>query len=271
MPTRGDYPIILAHGICRFDQWLNETFGMDNRDDDSLHYFKRIRSTLMKHGYAVFHSKVGWADGVDTRAEQLRMELIRHTNDFRDSPKVHIIAHSMGGLDARHMIYNYRMEDRVASLTTIGTPHHGSSFADWGVGSLLGRILIRMKPVGIDLTGLRDLTTQKCREFNEKAADFERSNGVKYQTYAGVQPRERIFRPLRRAHRIIRKREGPNDGLVSLESAKWRPEVFKGQIDADHLNEVGWCDPAAPGGAVRRESFEEEIRQFYVDIANGLA
>ena len=65
MAVQGGYPIVLAHGICRFDLLLNETFGLDNQDDDSLHYFKRIRSTLQMDGFTVWHSKVSWAAGVD--------------------------------------------------------------------------------------------------------------------------------------------------------------------------------------------------------------
>jgi triacylglycerol esterase/lipase EstA (alpha/beta hydrolase family) len=42
---------------------------------------------------------------------------------------VHIIAHSMGGLDARHLIVDIvTMADKVGTLATIGTPHLGTSF-----------------------------------------------------------------------------------------------------------------------------------------------
>lgn len=270
MSIKGDYPIILAHGICRFDQLLNVTFGLDNQDDDRLHYFKSIRSTLIEDGFTVFHSRVGWAAGVETRADQLREQLHKYTNGFEDYAKVHIIAHSMGGLDTRHMIYKHRMQDRVASLTTISTPHHGSSFADWGVARA-GGVIDLLKPLGIDLAGFADLTTEKCKAFNQEAEAFERSNGVKYRTFAGVQPRERVFWPLRLLpYNIIEEREGPNDGLVSLESAKWRDDVFVKQIDADHLNEVGWCDFAEPEAPWHPEEYEKKIRQFYVEIARGL-
>lgn len=270
MSIKGDYPIILAHGICRFDQLLNVSFGTDNQDDDRLHYFKCIRSTLMEDGFTVFHSNVEWAAGVETRADQLKDQLRKYTKEFKDHAKVHIIAHSMGGLDARQMIYKHRMEDRVASLTTIGTPHLGTSFANWGIRRAGGTIDL-LKPLGIDLAGFVDLTTDKCRSFNEEAAAFERSNGVKYQTYAGVQPRERIFWPLRLLpYTIIEEREGPNDGLVSRESAEWRSSVFVKQIDADHLNEVGWCDLAEPGALFNPTGYEEKIQQLYLEIARGL-
>ena len=54
---------------------------------------------------------------------------------------VNFVAHSMGGLDVRHLISTIKpTEYRPVSLTTIGTPHRGSPFMDWcaaniGVGS----------------------------------------------------------------------------------------------------------------------------------------
>src|SRR5215510_6280544 len=53
--------------------------------------------------------------------------------------KVHIIAHSMGGLDARYLLcnnlYGLGALDRVVSLSTISTPHRGSQVADLLVGA----------------------------------------------------------------------------------------------------------------------------------------
>ena len=37
----------------------------------------------------------------------------------------------MGGLDARYMIGQLGMADRVAALLTVTTPHRGSPYADW--------------------------------------------------------------------------------------------------------------------------------------------
>ena len=49
----------------------------------------------------------------------------------REKDRVVIIAHSMGGLDARYMISRLGMDDRVTALVTITTPHRGSPYADW--------------------------------------------------------------------------------------------------------------------------------------------
>jgi triacylglycerol lipase len=49
---------------------------------------------------------------------------------------VHIVAHSMGGLDARYLISSKGLNcsSWIASLTTISTPHNGSPIADFATG-----------------------------------------------------------------------------------------------------------------------------------------
>jgi triacylglycerol lipase len=274
------YPIVLAHGICRFDRLTQMALGHDNREDDDLHYFRRIRSTLRSDGFTVYHSRVPWAAQVGRRAAKLRGNVDRILRRER-CDKVHIIAHSMGGLDARHMLFRYRrsgMHRKVASLTTIGTPHHGTTFADWGVARL-GGVIDAVTLLGLNVEGLRDLTTHACRAFNRASRSFERSCGVAFQTIAGVQESELVFAPLRLPYLLIALKEGPNDGLVSLTSARWMPRYFRKSIAADHLNELGWWEPSElglirlPGRRLRRETrraMEARIRREYLLVARQL-
>jgi triacylglycerol lipase len=175
----------------------------------------------------------------------------------------------MGGLDARTMICRYRMEKQVVSLTTIGTPHHGTSYADWGLRNF-SFLIDYAGALGLDLTGLRDLSRARCQERNLALADCENRNGVIYRTVAGVQPGPRIFSHFRFAHQFIMREEGENDGLVSLRSAKWKDEYLIGIMDADHLNQIGWWDPGEGRAGLAREDFERGIREFYVRLAEGL-
>src|SRR5215813_1142599 len=58
------YPIVLAHGVCRFDVLWNQFLRADDSDDpriDKLHYFKGIRTMLQARGYRAYHSRVAWA------------------------------------------------------------------------------------------------------------------------------------------------------------------------------------------------------------------
>src|ERR1044071_1492445 len=199
MPDNQTLPIVLAHGIARIDvlreTLIRELHLDDEQLDDHLQYFRGIRDFLRSQGFNVHHSSVGFADPVDERAEQLSQEVNRISNQ-EDAAKVHIIAHSMGGLDARHMIVDIRgMAEKVASLTTIGTPHLGSPFANAGLG-FGGEFLIKLLSPVLHLEGFRDLTIEACGAFNDRARDKEATNGVAYQTYAGAEDRDSVFFPL---------------------------------------------------------------------------
>lgn len=271
MNTRRTYPILLAHGIARFDVLTDHLFRIDNDSpDDGLHYFRNIRTHLEGHGFTVRHTSVEWAASVSVRSLSLR----RNVNDFLvelQCEKVHIIAHSMGGLDARQMLFDGRSDrihEKVASLTTLATPHHGSSAAD----AFLPFVPPRGQILGIDISGLRDLTTSACRAFNEEKRDWERNCGVLFQTYAGAQPFRSIFSPLKATSALINAKEGENDGLVSVRSAKWDDEYFVPPvIDADHLNIIGWWDLADAWRGVGAFELETRIKALYLSIVSGLA
>ncbi len=274
------YPILLAHGVCRFDKIWSDALEINNNDDpqlDRLHYFKGIRTELMKNGYTVYHSDVGWADDIDTRARELKQAVVQLL-EKDGADKVNIIAHSMGGLDARHMLFNFRdtdrLHERVASLTTISTPHDGSCFADWGTENLPHVIPIAEK-LGLSLNGLNDLRTDRCRQFNHdpEVIEFEKAceDSILFQTFAGAQKFWGVCDALKLSYYLIEKKEGDNDGLVSVQSAKWRDRYFKGVIkDADHLNELGWWDTAQIFAGESENKLLRRIHAFYLKIAQGL-
>ncbi len=113
MPTR--YPILLVHGVMLKDILFMKSFG-------------NIRSVLTRAGYTVFTSNVDGLGTTDTNADQLHaevMDILAQTG----AEKINLIAHSKGGLDCKKMIEKYGMEDQVASLTTLCTPHKGSPIA----------------------------------------------------------------------------------------------------------------------------------------------
>ena len=299
MPT---HPIILAHGIARFD-FLREHFvhrlGLeDDSLTDHLHYFRNIQSHLRAHGFVVHHTTVGFAESVEERSADLKREVESVLALSPGHTKVHIIAHSMGGLDTRHMIVDLGMASSVCSLTTVGTPHLGSSFADWGREHRGEEALRRLEDV-IDLNGFLNLTSADCVDFNARAEAFEADNEVFYQTYAcWEEERERVFTPLELSWEVIKQREaGDNDGLVSVTSQQWTKllrgtrEKEVGQHDfpvfGDHLNEVGWWEahqlsgklrlPALlnPLAAVRsliddRREYENQIKGTYLSMAEDL-
>jgi len=68
------------------------------------------------YGFEVYHARVSFAADVGTRAKDLRKEILKIL-ERSDHKKVHIIAHSMGGPDARYMIVREAMRTGVFSLS----------------------------------------------------------------------------------------------------------------------------------------------------------
>ena len=274
------YPIVLAHGVCRFDVLWNQVLRVDDSDDpriDSLHYFKGIRTMLKEKGFTVCHSRVAWAADVNTRANDLRQNVRRILNETK-AEKVNIIGHSMGGLDARHMLFNDRSQgkihERIASLTTISTPHEGSPFADWGLEHF-PLLPVVFQNIGLDVSGLKDLRTEACKRFNNdpdvQAFETECESTIHFRTYAGKQKFWGIFSLLKGPFRIIEKKEGENDGLVSVRSAQWRAKYFQEALDeTDHLNELGWWDPDQIAVGESPRELRRRIHQLYAAIASQL-
>src|SRR5207245_1759279 len=95
-------------------------------------YFPGIVELLQAGGNRVFAPALSPTCSIAQRACELRQFLLNHCPHER----VHLFAHSMGGLDARYLISRLEMAEQVASLTTIGTPHRGSPFADWGIRAM---------------------------------------------------------------------------------------------------------------------------------------
>jgi triacylglycerol lipase len=221
-------PIVLVHGLLGFDEIkvCGKTVAT---------YFPGIAESLRDAGNRVFIARLSKTRGVADRASELKRFIQQHS----PAEPVHILAHSMGGLDARYMISCLDMAPRVLSLTTIGTPHRGTSFADWGVQRLERFLRPLFEMFGIPGQAFYDLTTWNCARFNEEVPD---APGVRYFSVAGKH--EQTWRSLRWKilHDIVERAEGPNDGVVAMSSATYGEdtEVW----DGDHLTLVNWPDQA---------------------------
>jgi triacylglycerol lipase len=230
------HPVILAHGLFGFDQ-------VSVLGKPMVHYFAGMPAWLRATGNVVHVSRVAPMGPIAHRASQLAQFIERHAG----LGPVHLIAHSMGGLDSRFAIARLGLGDRVLSLTTLGTPHRGSVIADKVLGwtRLPPGIEHWLRRFGADLEALRDLARPSMAEFNLRVPDDPR---VRYASVAGEFSPAWSWRMGLFPHRIIttpilQAEEGPNDGMVSLASARWGDhfEVWKG----DHFNLVNWHLPGS--------------------------
>jgi triacylglycerol lipase len=228
--ARLDAPIVLAHGLFGFRR-----IGMGRLTLTS--YFRGIPEYLRTSGNRVMVTRVPPIAGVKPRARRLGEQI---AEAFPGEP-VHLIGHSMGGLDARHLLADPAWSGKILSLTTIGTPHLGSALADCArlrVGPVY-RLLRMMK---IDHRGFHDVTRRAARSVHRK---IEPPEGVPCFSVAGNPALDEVCWPLRGLYEALYRLEGPNDGLVSVESALafGTPLPTK---PVDHLRQMNWLAPV-PG------------------------
>jgi len=217
-------PLVLVHGLFGFDQlrmgsWLH------------IDYFKGIPGPLREAGNRVLLARLSPTGGIADRAAQLKAFIDRES----PAEPVHLIGHSMGGLDSRHMISHLAMASRVLSLTTLGSPHRGSPFADWAVSRFTRLVAPMFDHVGIPRQAFEDLTVARCKKFNDETPD---APGVRYFSVAGHHYLNWPTLPWGLTAPIVASAEGPNDGIVSVVSAQWGEacDVW----EADHMNLLNW-------------------------------
>jgi triacylglycerol lipase len=219
-------PIVLHHGFMGF--------GDVAVGPVKVAYFRGIDRALAKRGHPIIVSRVHPTGSIELRARQLKDHILRELKEH-ELERILIVAHSMGGLDARYMISKLDMADRVAGLLTITTPHRGSPYADWcleHLGRRMGGLLL-MKKLGLDVQAISDLTTASCRKFNRA---IKNAAGVQYFSVSAARPWHRVPAFALHSHRIIAAAEGENDSLVSVKSSTWGEHL--GIWPADHFHSI---------------------------------
>lgn len=260
------YPIVLAHGLLGFSELrLVPDFVPFPR----VHYWRGITDALRSNGIEVVIASVPASGSIEGRAAKLGQDIAAKAN----GKSVNIIAHSMGGLDARYMISRLKPDNaEVLSLTTVATPHRGSAFADFCFQELgpgyVPQFYKFFKNLGMGTGAFSQLTRRYMQEeFNPETPDAE---GVKYFSY-GATFNPSLWSAFRQPQQIVQRLEGPNDGLVSVESAKWG--TYKGTlVNVSHLDLINWTNRIK--WAISRLSGHERkfnAIAFYLGIADMLA
>ena len=214
------HPVVLAHGLLGFDEiWIAGA-----RHD----YFRGVPERLRREGCTVHRCRVAPTASIAARAADLAAFV-----EQLDARRVNVVAHSMGGLDARYAIARLGMRRKVASLVTIGTPHRGTPLAD--AGASLG-VFLALRRMGVDVDAFHDLTTARMAAFEEDAPD---ASDVHYGCVIGAPERRRDVTPiLQPTFAWLLDTVGPNDGMVPADSQR-RGDVLR-VVPADHFALIGW-------------------------------
>jgi len=270
--TSPKLPVVFCHGLFGFD-----VLGPRSVPALTINYWRGIINILQSNGTEVLVTRVPMSASIADRAAALQAQIEEH---FDEGQEINLIGHSMGGLDSRYLISRLGMgkeggaKVRVRSLTTIATPHRGSSFADYMLDQIIGKermpfLLNALEKLGIPGGGaaFENLTVRSMAKFNEEVPDCE---GVHYFSWgAAFQPG--LFNEFRIPHGIIYAKEGANDGLVSVQSSMHGQ--YQGTLrGVSHLHLIGWVSAAQNAWrdlVGKRRVFEPAA--FYLQICEDLA
>jgi triacylglycerol lipase len=261
MQTVLKYPVLLVHG-------------MGFRDNDFIGYWGRIPKALEECGCHVYFGEQDANADIETNAAHLAQridQILAQTG----AERINIIAHSKGGLDSRYAIAKLGIGDKVASLTTVNTPHRCCLFADY----LLGKIPTETK------NAVANAYNAALRKLGEEEADFLAAvsnltdsycqpldlemgvpEGILCQSvgYVMTKARSGAF-PLNVCYPLVKHFSGENDGLVSEDSFAWGDKYTllraTGKKGISHCDIIDLTRENIPGF---------DVREFYVDLVKDL-
>ena len=255
------YPILMVHGVFF-------------RDSRKLNYWGRVPAELIRNGATVYYGNHQSALSVPSSAKELAArikEIVKETG----CEKVNIIAHSKGGLDSRYAIARLGVSHMVASLTTVNTPHRGCNFADHLLSKLgagikdkaaaaynkAARVLGDTEPDFI--SAVTDLTAERCSVYDRELTVPE---GIFCQSIGSVLKKRTGGKfPLNVSYPMVKKHDGENDGLVSVDSFAFgescRILYNEGERGISHGDMID----------LNRENIDGfDVREFYVELISDL-
>lgn len=252
---KSKYPIVLVHGIVLKDVKFFKAFG-------------RIEKKLKSEGYRVFTAKTDGFGKIETNAEQLQSYIDGLTISEK-AEKVNIIAHSKGGLDSRYLIERLGFDDKIASLTTLCTPHKGSPIASFILR--FPKWLLKFIAFWINLTyrifGDKHpdaLAVCEQLRLNTDAEFTDFSDKIYCQSYSTVLDKSRddfvMGIPLMFSKKLDSDK---SDGLVTVESAKfgtYRGSAVDGSVSHSEIVDF-----------MAKKKKKERIYAFYSGICAELA
>ena len=252
------FPILLVHGLFGFDRI------------GGFELFHGIKQALRAGGARVFIPHLSAPHCNEARGEQLLAHIDRVLAGT-GAARVNLIGHSQGALAARYAAA--LAPDKVASVTSVSGPNHGSELADFlrkalTPGRLPGHVARGVATLFVDfisrldgqaqlspsaVAALATLTTESVGAFNDKYPQGlpkswggngpDRVNGVRYYSWSGTlrEATGKASEPLQGFCRafsdyFITEAE-QNDGLVGRFSSHLG-KVIRSDYPMDHMEAI---------------------------------
>ena len=263
------YPLLLVHG-------------MGFRDRKNRCYWGRTAKLLERHGARVFFGGQDSNGSVEDNARCVKKSLLAAL-EKTGAEKVNILAHSKGGLEARYLITRLGCADKVASLTTLATPHNGSVTVDRLMGLVpQGVIRAGCKPIDLWFGLLGDknpdtyaaicaFRTADAERFNEETPDMP---GIFYQSYGFIMKSAFSDGLMWFSNMVVGCFEGANDGLLPPRAVKWTNYcgTYTG-IDSrgiSHFDETDFRRRRLSDKSRGKRNEIGDIPEFYLEIVKRL-
>jgi len=255
------YPLLLVHGVFF-------------RDYKYFNYWGRIPEELEKNGAKIYYGEHQSASSIENSSKELFDRIKKIVNET-GCKKLNIISHSKGGLDSKYLLTYPEIEEYIASITTISTPHKGCMFADYLFSKIPDKLLNSiadkynkaLKKMGDNnpdfIAATKDLTTSSCKEIDEKVKLKE--NIFCQSVGSKLNKAIKGSFPLNYTGVFVKYFDGANDGLVGEESFKWGDNyIFVKSDDKRGISHGDIID-------LNRENINGfDVREFYVQLVHDL-
>jgi triacylglycerol lipase len=256
------HPILLVHGLFGFDRI------------GKFELFHDVRQALREAGARVFIPHLSATHCNERRGDQLLMQIER-VLEGTGANQVNLIGHSQGALAARYAAAT--APQRVASVTSVSGPNHGSELADFlrkalTPGRLPEKVAGKIATLFADfisllsgnthlpqnaIAALNALTTEGVGAFNDKYPQGlpknwggkgpDQVNGVRYYSWSGTLPENILGQGLgaldpvhgffRAFSEYFTTEAGQNDGMVGRYSSHLG-KVIRSDYPIDHLDSI---------------------------------
>jgi triacylglycerol lipase len=275
---------VMVHGILGFD----DTNGLAN---GLVKYWGGLDGYLRGQGAKVATPGSSAANSLEVRAAQT-ISFLEGTSTkpgwriANGCGKVHLIGHSQGGLVARYMVKHLNYASKVASITSVNTPHRGSPVADvvfavvptWlqpfvgAVFNTFAKLFYRDGRSQDSIAMGKSLTVATLKTFN---ANTPNVSGINYYSYGSTMawadliqhPIMGVTYPATWAGGLAYGQGSANDGIVPLSSQKWGtwkggPSIKWFATGIDHLQATNfqWTG-----------QFYYNVNDYYLKIAKNAA
>ena len=217
--------------------------GLNTRGDDNLRIGPFSLGRMQRRIEKAFHKNEVSLLSVDNMGSGTLEEQTQRSIDFIENKglkRFHVLGHSTGGLIARMISHHKNVSEKIISIVTVASPHHGSHLANQAIAYNKSHPLMyrACKHMGYDISEklhiFESVKPESMVRFNKTFPHLNHSASIICQ----IPLRKQSF-PFKIFHKALKTYENElHDGLLEGSSQRWGNEI--GEYELDHLSQIGF-------------------------------